>query len=221
MSSTVTSCPNNNNTTSKPIDNLRGCVNYPWYSCKTINDIEDILCYTKPGDNAANWRIALPEELILPTIKWYHQGTGHPGSNRLYKQLKQRYYHRDLRWVADNLNCDFCQRNKLDGKGYGFLPEHEVCSIPFEECAVDLIGPWIVQVRGTPHQFEVLTAIDTVTNLVEIVKIDSKDSDHIARKFDLLPMATTLHTWPWWRIHWSQVPNTIGKLSHQRFLYYS
>ena len=29
-----------------------------WYSHKTINDVEDILCYTKPGDNAANWRIA-------------------------------------------------------------------------------------------------------------------------------------------------------------------
>ncbi len=55
-----------------------------WYSSKTINDVEDILCYTKPGDNAANWRIALPEDLILPTIKWYHQVTGHPGSKRLY-----------------------------------------------------------------------------------------------------------------------------------------
>ncbi len=29
-----------------------------WYSRKTTNDVEDILCYTKPGDNAANWRIA-------------------------------------------------------------------------------------------------------------------------------------------------------------------
>ncbi len=97
--------------------------------------------------------------------------------------MKQRYYHRDLRQLADNLNCDFCQRNKLDGKGYEFLPERKVCSIPFEECAVDLIEPWIVQVCGTPHQFEALTAIDTVTNLVEIVRIDSKDSEHIARKF--------------------------------------
>jgi hypothetical protein len=35
-----------------------------WYSHKTINDVEveDILlCYTKPGDNEANRRIALPE----------------------------------------------------------------------------------------------------------------------------------------------------------------
>jgi hypothetical protein len=76
---------------------IQSTVNHPtWYSRKTINDVEDILCYTKPGDNAANWRIALPEDLILPTIKWYHQVTGHPGSKRLNEQLKQRYYHRDI-----------------------------------------------------------------------------------------------------------------------------
>jgi hypothetical protein len=43
--------------------------------------------------------------------------------------------------MVDNLNCDFFQRHKLDGKGYVFVPEHEVPSIPFEEYAGDLIGP--------------------------------------------------------------------------------
>jgi hypothetical protein len=62
-----------------------------WYSCKTINKIEDSFCYTKPDDKPANWKIALPEDLINPTIKWYHQVTGHPGSKRLYGQSQQRY----------------------------------------------------------------------------------------------------------------------------------
>ena len=70
---------------------------------------------------------------------WYHQVTGHPGSKRLYGQLGQRYYHRDLRRMVDNLNYDFCRRNKLDGKGYGFLPERKVHSIPSEECAKDIV----------------------------------------------------------------------------------
>jgi hypothetical protein len=63
-------------------DNLmQSTVRHPtWCSRKTINDVEDILCYTNPGVNAANWRITLPLDLILPTIKWYHQVTGHPGS---------------------------------------------------------------------------------------------------------------------------------------------
>jgi hypothetical protein len=49
------------------------------------------LCYTKPGDNLSNWKIALPKELITPTVKWYHQVTGHPGSKRLYEQIRQRF----------------------------------------------------------------------------------------------------------------------------------
>ncbi len=77
---------------------MQATVKYPeWYSRKTINDADNILCYTKPGDNPANWKFALPEDFMKPTIKWYHQVTGHPGSRRLYGQLRQRYYHRDLR----------------------------------------------------------------------------------------------------------------------------
>jgi hypothetical protein len=130
---------------------MQSTVKYPeWYICMTVNDVDDILCYIKPGDNPANWKIALTEDFIKPTNKWYHQVTGHPGSKRLYGQLQQRYYHRDLCQMVDDLNCDFCQRNKLDGKGYGFLPECEVHSIPFEECTMDLIGPWTVQVHGRP-----------------------------------------------------------------------
>jgi hypothetical protein len=105
--------------------NMQSAVKYPeWYSHKSINDVEDISCYTKPGNNPANWKIALPEDLIKPTFKWYHQVTGHPGSMRLYGQLGQRYYHRDLLQMVNNLNCDFCQRNKLDGKGYGFVKRY-------------------------------------------------------------------------------------------------
>jgi hypothetical protein len=47
--------------------------------------------------------------------------------------------------MVDNLNCDFCQIAKLDGKAYEFLPECEVQSIPFEEYTADLIGPWKIQ----------------------------------------------------------------------------
>ncbi len=63
---------------------------------------------------------------------------------------------------------------KLDGKGYGFLPENEVRSIPFEECATDLIGLWKVQVSGKPNEFKALTAIDIVTSLVKLIRIDGK-----------------------------------------------
>jgi hypothetical protein len=55
---------------------MQSTVKYPeWYTCKTINHVDDIVWYIKPGDNPANWKIALPEDLIKPTIRWYNQFT--------------------------------------------------------------------------------------------------------------------------------------------------
>ena len=39
---------------------------------------------------------------------------------------------------------------------------------------MDLIGPWVVQVLGNPYEFSALTVTDTVTNLVELARIDDK-----------------------------------------------
>ncbi len=48
---------------------MHSIIKYPeWYSHKTINDVENSLGHIKPGDNTANWKIALPEDLIKPTI---------------------------------------------------------------------------------------------------------------------------------------------------------
>jgi hypothetical protein len=84
-----------------------------WYSRKNINDVDNILCCTKPGDNAANRKIVLPKDLIVPTIRCYHQVTGHPGSKRLYQHIHQRYYNCDSRRLVDNFKCNYCQRKKL------------------------------------------------------------------------------------------------------------
>jgi hypothetical protein len=45
---------------------MQSTVKYPgeWYTCKTFSKVDNILCYIKPGDNPANWKIALPENLI-------------------------------------------------------------------------------------------------------------------------------------------------------------
>ena len=131
-------------------------------------------------ETRSNWKIALPQSLLLPTIKWFHQVTGRPGAKRLHLQIGSRYYHSNLRGLIDKFHWEHCQRNKLDGKGYGLLPEREICSMPFSECAVDLIGPWIIQVQGKPYEFNALTAIDTVSNLVELERIDNTTSAHIA-----------------------------------------
>ncbi len=57
-----------------------------------------------------------------------------------------------------------------------------VCLIPFEECATDLIGPWTIQVHWN-YEFKALTVIDTVINLVKLIRIDDKRSKTAGRKF--------------------------------------
>ncbi len=48
---------------------------------------------------------------------------------------------------------------------------------------MDLIGPWVVQVCGNPYEFDALTVINTVTNLVELIRVEKKTSDVDARKY--------------------------------------
>ncbi len=40
-----------------------------------------------------------------------------------------------------------------------------------------------MQVRGKPYELKALTAIDTVTNLVKLIRFDDKESKTVARKF--------------------------------------
>ena len=65
----------------------------------------------------------------------------------------------------------------------GNLPEHEIRSMTFEECTVVLIGSWTIQVQDKPYKFNALTMIDTISNLVELVRIDNKTLAYIAKKF--------------------------------------
>ena len=74
------------------------------------------------------------------------------------------------------------------------MPERELKEQPFQECAVDLIGPWPVKIHGKEHTFLALTIIDPVTNLTELVRIDNKESEHVARKF--AQMWLSRYPWP-------------------------
>lgn len=155
------------------------------YVYKTLDaNVDKILCYVKENDDSdTQWRIALPEAMLTPTVEWFHQVLGHPGEKRLRSTLQMRYYHPKLRHIVDTYKCEHCQRHKLSGKGYGLLPEREMRIAPWEEVATDLIGPWKIKIKGKVVEFNALTSIDTATNLVELIRIDNKTSAHIRDKF--------------------------------------
>ena len=80
--------------------------------------------------------------------------------------------------------CSICQKYKLAGPGYGQLPPRNAPLIPWDEVAVDLIGPWNIKMNNQEFIFNALTCIDPVTNLAELIRISNKSSAYVAMKFE-------------------------------------
>jgi hypothetical protein len=59
-------------------------VKYPdnYVNLQLDDDVDDIICYKK-DPTQPNWKIALPESMVVDTVKWFHQVMGHPGEKRL------------------------------------------------------------------------------------------------------------------------------------------
>ena len=67
------------------------------YVMKTLNR-HKVLCYVKTFDNPeTQWQIALPRQLLIPTIQYFHMTLGHPGAMRMRLTIQTRYYHPILR----------------------------------------------------------------------------------------------------------------------------
>ncbi len=131
-----------------------------------------------PGDDRnTQWKFALTDSMIWPTLHWFHAMLGNPGSCHMDATLQAQYH-----WMhIEHFACDIRQQAKPSGPGHGILPDWDIAGAPWEEVAVDVIGPW---------QFFALTCIDTTTNLVKIARIFEKSSDHVATCFE--------HTWLSW-----------------------
>ena len=72
---------------------------------------------------------------------------------------------------------------KNNGRPYSHFAPRQALLAPWTECGADLIGPWKITVHGKPIVFKVLTTIDPVTNLLEIIRIKYKSSAHIEQQF--------------------------------------
>jgi hypothetical protein len=56
--------------------------------------------------------------------------------------------------------------------------------MPWQEIAVDLIGPWTIKVPGEPITFMALTIVDTVTNLPELIRLSNKTAAHVGLQLE-------------------------------------
>jgi hypothetical protein len=154
-------------------------------------DVDDIICYKK-DPTQPNWKMMLHKSMLVDTVKWFHQVMGHPGEKRLQEKLNQRYYHPRLCYHIDKLKCKDCQKHKLAGGGYGLLPKQEMRIAPWEEVAIDLIGPWKVKVNSQQVEFNSLTCIDMALNLVKLIRADNNTTKYMCNKFTQVGFVDTL-----------------------------
>lgn len=145
----------------------------------------EVICFKPSRDSPeGDWKIALPLALLDPVIVWYHLVLGHCGSTRLYQTIGRRFAVPGLKKRCEEFKCGNCQVNKQLGPGYGHLPPRHAALVPWDEVAVDLIGPWKIKIGNQDVDVNALTCIDPVTNLVEIVRIENKTASNIARHFE-------------------------------------
>jgi hypothetical protein len=91
------------------------------------DNVDDIICYGK-DPTKDDWKIALPESMLVDTVKWFHQVMGHPSNRMLCDSLSQCHHHPKLCYHVDRLKCKDCQKHKFVGRGYGLVPE-EKCGL--------------------------------------------------------------------------------------------
>ncbi|CAJ1960600.1 unnamed protein product [Cylindrotheca closterium] len=153
-----------------------------------ITTIDERLIITYQIDPARqdDWRIYLPLSLVDDVITWYHLVLGHRGKTSMYATIAKRFYSPGLKQQIERFNCEICQLNKAANVQYGQLPERHADLVPWFSVAVDLIGPWKIDVNGRELEFNALTCIDPVTNLTELAFIENKTATHVASVFEML-----------------------------------
>ena len=90
----------------------------------------------------------------------------------------------DVRWTNRH-EMEDVQIVTERGRWHGHLAARTAPAItPWQEVAVNFIGPWSVILYGQELKFNSLTSIDTITNYPEIICINNKTSQHVSQQFE-------------------------------------
>ena len=94
---------------------------------------------------------------------WHHLALGHVGIARLADTLRTHFSH-------PGEKCDPCQRPMNMGWGHGETAQREATMLPWHDVVVDLRT---LSIGNQKLKLPALTIIAMVTNLVEVIRIDS------------------------------------------------
>ena len=104
---------------------------------------------------------------------------------RLYDTISRYFTAKGLYPACEKfIYPDNCYRWKHLGQGHGHLPPKNALVVPWDEVAVDLVGPWKIEAtNGREFEFNALNCIDPVSNLVELIRINKKTTEHVGKQF--------------------------------------
>ena len=147
-----------------------------------------IICFYDKPDDDSSWSIVLPDQMLKPLIDWYHKITVHStGMDRLEALIRRNFWHPRIRENVREIisNCQICPQVRLAAKPYGELAPRDAPIAPWSEVHVDFIGPWNIKINDITLEFNALTCIDPVTNLIEINRLTkSKTADNAKELFE-------------------------------------
>jgi hypothetical protein len=134
------------------------------------------------------WKICIPTQQLNDVTNWFRLALNHWGLHRLLSTMGMHLYHPRLYFFAERIlkNYNACQREKLPGPQYGHMPPQEANILPWEEIALDLIGPWTVKLAVESYELYALTCIDTVAYFPDTVRLCDKTASHVGMQFENL-----------------------------------
>ena len=117
------------------------------YFCGGRNiDLNLIMC----EDN-----IFIPSKLKIYVLHWRHTYLLHTVMDRTEANICQHLYWTNIRNVVQRelINSEPCQHTKLLNKKYGKLPAKLSEEISLNKICVNLIGPYVIIIKGKKENF--------------------------------------------------------------------
>ena len=123
----------------------------------------------------------IPRKLVQNVLKFYHEGTGHTGRDRVVQSIKMKYWWSGM-WEDVNKHvgaCRHCKLRKGDTHAARLpLQRYPIGTKPFDICHIDLTGRFVRSASGYEYILVVKCAL---TQWVELIPIRNKSAEEVQR----------------------------------------
>ena len=140
--------------------------------------VDDILYYISNVDEEPTLRLFVPKHLTDSVVKQYHDENGHPGSQRLFQTLKEKYYWPKMfKELNDYVSkCIICQSRNLKAIKAPISSDTSIPPFPFSVVSIDICGPYPKTLSGNRY---IICFVDQFSGYIEAFASPDKSSDSV------------------------------------------